>query len=303
MSIAMSFIIPMYNVAPYLQRCIDSILAQTISKEILLIDDGSTDETLNIALSYVRQYPFIHLVANQHQGVSSVRNMGLRLAKGEFVFFLDADDCLAPGLDLQAIYTQIETHYPEAVIVKGLLQIHLPAPFNTINTSRPVMTTLEPHSMMVVGSIAFTEHMVRTDNCFIHTGSYFIRRAFLREHSIYFHEQTAFMEDFQFLCDVFEYDKPIVEISTLFFYYMRRYGSSFPLMGSMEVFHKKAGFLAYLREAMAHTQRLKPYLRYLYQRQLQEYQYIYDVVSIEYKYAIQGHPELRQWLFILPDEP
>lgn len=89
-----SCIIPMYNVQEYIVRCAQSVLNQSYKNvEIIIVDDGSKDESLDI----LRDSPFfdqIRLISKENGGVSSARNVGLRKAKGEFIFFLDADDYL-----------------------------------------------------------------------------------------------------------------------------------------------------------------------------------------------------------------
>lgn len=89
-----SFIVPLYNVESYLEECLDSLLRQTISKEIILIDDGSTDNSLNIALRYAKQYHFITVIHQQNKGQSAARNLGINIAKGEYISFVDSDDTL-----------------------------------------------------------------------------------------------------------------------------------------------------------------------------------------------------------------
>jgi glycosyltransferase involved in cell wall biosynthesis len=91
---AVSVIIPTYNNATYLPQTIESVLAQTLADyEIVVIDDGSVDETVDVLRPYHHQ---IRYFCQQNQGVSAARNHGLRLAKGEFVLFLDGDDLLLP---------------------------------------------------------------------------------------------------------------------------------------------------------------------------------------------------------------
>lgn len=94
MTPSISFIVPIFQVQHYLHECIESLLAQSISKEIILIDDGSTDDSLSIALAYARQYPFITVVHSTNQGLSAARNKGICLARGEYLHFVDADDYL-----------------------------------------------------------------------------------------------------------------------------------------------------------------------------------------------------------------
>lgn len=92
-----SVIIPVYNVAPYLQRCVDSVLRQTYEdKEIILVDDGSTDESGRICDNYEAQYPQIRVLHKKNGGLASARNAGLDIATGEYIEFVDSDDWIAP---------------------------------------------------------------------------------------------------------------------------------------------------------------------------------------------------------------
>lgn len=90
-----SIIIPVYNVEKYLKKCIDSILNQTYQKlEIILIDDGSTDKSALICDLYERADSRIIVKHTSNMGQSAARNIGLRLATGDFIGFVDADDYL-----------------------------------------------------------------------------------------------------------------------------------------------------------------------------------------------------------------
>lgn len=90
--ILISVIVPAYNVEYYIQRCLDSLKCQTHRNlEILVIDDGSSDNTLRIAKSYTPDKRF-HVFTQEHRGVSSARNHGLEMATGEYFMFVDGDD-------------------------------------------------------------------------------------------------------------------------------------------------------------------------------------------------------------------
>lgn len=94
-----SFIVPIYNVEPYIQDCIESILKQKgCSFEIVLINDGSTDRSEKICKKYAEKYSNIKFVNQRNQGVSVARNEGLKYSCGEWVFFVDADDTISPKL-------------------------------------------------------------------------------------------------------------------------------------------------------------------------------------------------------------
>jgi glycosyltransferase involved in cell wall biosynthesis len=92
-----SIIIPIYNSEKHLAQCIESAIAQTWAcKEIILVDDGSTDNSYAIAQKYTGKSN-IKLLRQANQGASAARNMGLKEAKGEYIQFLDADDLLSPN--------------------------------------------------------------------------------------------------------------------------------------------------------------------------------------------------------------
>ena len=93
-----SIIVPIYNVERYLQSCIDSILVQTYKDfELILVDDGSPDQSGVICDKYAAQDPRIQVIHKQNQGLGMARNTGLEHATGEFVCFVDSDDWIEPN--------------------------------------------------------------------------------------------------------------------------------------------------------------------------------------------------------------
>lgn len=95
--IKISVIIPVYNVAAYLPRCLDSVVGQTYGNlEIILVDDGSTDGGGAICDSYAAEDGRITVIHQKNQGLSAARNTGLQYAAGEFVGFVDSDDWIEP---------------------------------------------------------------------------------------------------------------------------------------------------------------------------------------------------------------
>ena len=134
-----SVIVPVYNVAPYLKRCLDSLIGQTLHElEIILIDDGSTDASGNSCDAYAKTDNRIQVVHQQNAGLSQARNKGIKLARAPYLMFVDSDDwvekdfCLLP-------YTLASAHDADLVI------------FNAYNGDRP-------------NRYAFLSHMA--DTCF-----------------------------------------------------------------------------------------------------------------------------------------
>lgn len=124
-----SIIVPIYNVAPYLRKCVDSLLAQDIADyEIILVDDGSTDDSGAIADEIVREAigngqwaidnetncqspiahsPTLRVIHQSNAGLSAARNTGIAVAQGDYIMFVDSDDYLQPNT-LGALLKQVE---------------------------------------------------------------------------------------------------------------------------------------------------------------------------------------------------
>jgi len=95
---AISVIVPIYNVGEYLYRCLSSLACQTFKNyEVIMINDGSTDDSPEIAKGFSDNFINFNLVQNKNKGVSSARNLGVSLAGGEYIAFVDSDDYIDPN--------------------------------------------------------------------------------------------------------------------------------------------------------------------------------------------------------------
>ena len=96
----LSTIIPIYNVEPYIGRCIESILSQITesvdSVEVIMVNDGTQDGSMDIVKLQISGSPFVTVINQENKGLSCARNAGLDLAKGKYVWFVDSDDWLLP---------------------------------------------------------------------------------------------------------------------------------------------------------------------------------------------------------------
>jgi len=108
LSHSISVVIPTYNYAGYIGRAIDSVLTQQSECEIIIVDDGSTDNTRDVVARYGDDVIYVY---QNNAGVSAARNRGVSVATGEYIVFLDSDDCLLPGV-IQLLKEQVE-RYPD----------------------------------------------------------------------------------------------------------------------------------------------------------------------------------------------
>ena len=99
-----SVVVPVYNTENYIRKCVESIINQhNVSTEIILVDDGSTDSSGKICEEYAYKYPYIYTVHIENSGPATAKNVGLKLAKGDYVSFTDSDDELEPTMFYEMI--------------------------------------------------------------------------------------------------------------------------------------------------------------------------------------------------------
>ena len=109
--VKVSVIIPCYNVAKYLGQCLDSVLKQTFQDfEVLCVNDGSTDNSLEIAKKYKKEDKRINIVDIENNGVGNARNVGIKGATGRYITFLDADDYIEHNMYEKIIKKMEETN-------------------------------------------------------------------------------------------------------------------------------------------------------------------------------------------------
>jgi len=150
-----SIIVPIYNAERYLPACIESVQAQTINEwQLLLINDGSTDGSLDIAQAYAANDKRITVIAAQHGGQSAARNLGMMHIEGEFVAFVDADDTIEPNwaeVHLQAIegVDYVQSGYNETKIPRHRYQFTSPC--------------MRLYRSKAIDGLRFTEGMIYED--------------------------------------------------------------------------------------------------------------------------------------------
>lgn len=110
-----SIIIPVYNTAQYIRDCLESACEQTLDEiEIIIINDGSTDNSEKIIQEFCRKDKRITYIKQENQGVSAARNQGIDIAQGEYIFFFDSDDIMA-GNFIEELYKSAKTNVSDIV--------------------------------------------------------------------------------------------------------------------------------------------------------------------------------------------
>ena len=177
----LSIIIPCYNIASYIERAVDSILSQSFQDwEIILINDGSTDNTLDYLKILAAKDNRIQVISQENRGVSVARNVGLANAHGDWILFVDGDDWIESGI-LSVLQT-VDLSSVD-ILVLGFI-IHK---FNGMSIQYlPPIDSRDMFIKYVLGSR-------------LHLGGIFFRRSFLIESDLCFDEQTYYGEDKEFM--------------------------------------------------------------------------------------------------------
>ena len=208
-----SVIIPVYNVENYLSRCIDSLLAQNyVDLEILLIDNGSKDQSGQICEDYAAQFSNITAYHIPNKGVGSARNFGLSKAKGEFIRFVDADDYLVGNL-FSDVESQLDSQLDLLVfsyynsIEKNLSEI---------DRSAKILPTEGKKDKS--DFIALFQELWLTDMMYTVWNKIY-RKEFLEEHQIVF-ESYELGEDVRFNLNVYQHVNAVLLVKSGYYVYV-----------------------------------------------------------------------------------
>lgn len=126
-----SVIVPVYNVEPYLEECLDSICNQTLREiEILCVNDGSTDESPSILAQYAERDCRIQILHQENQGLSAARNAGVRMSCGQYLYFCDSDDYIERDA-LQYLYAMAEQYEAQLIFFN-----HIPFADDGVDSQR-----------------------------------------------------------------------------------------------------------------------------------------------------------------------
>ncbi len=206
-----SFVIPVYNTGAYLQRCIDSILLQDVDNgayEIIIINDGSTDNSEAIIDELALNNTYIKVIRSANEGLGASRNKGIRQSRGKYIFFLDPDDYILPGSlnrlmdiaqagDSDIIGFNWQEAYPDGKI---------------LSKKRKNIKYNDP----VTGAEYLSKHNLSAGVCF-----YLYSGSLLRDTPIWMPE-GIFHEDEFFLPVVFTFARQILFIEHLVYVYYQR---------------------------------------------------------------------------------
>ena len=185
-----SLILPVYNVENYLSKCIKSCLCQDIpydDYEIIVVIDGSPDNSLEIAQRYAKDYANIKIIERENGGLSAARNSGLKIAKGEYIWFIDSDDFIETNI-LSQMYETLSVDQLDCLWVK----------WKQMNEKNVILRQYTPYIKKQVFQImSGLDFMSSVLSNHLYAWSFIYNRSFLCKNNLTFTE-GMFYEDTDF---------------------------------------------------------------------------------------------------------
>lgn len=206
----LSIVIPAYNSASYIKKCVDSVLSVPLEKEVIIINDGSTDNTMEVLEEY-QNIPNVLIVNQENRGVAYARNLGIKMAKGDYISFMDSDDFI----DVQK-YTSFVSQVGEKELVIGSANFV----YHNVNEGDKIYYRSE--ALKNQGLVSGAEHFSVAEKTKCYFGSmcfYVFRRDFLLKNHLVCDEKVATYEDAIFMVQALALADKVQYFDEDFYYY------------------------------------------------------------------------------------
>ncbi len=216
MNPTVSIIVPVYNAQEYLRRCIESILNQEYTDfELLLSDDGSTDMSGSICDEYAARDARVRVIHKENSGVSDTRNRAMRLAKGEYLQFVDSDDWLTP--DATRLLVRAAQEQDCDLVISDFYRVVGERVSHKGDIEEDRVLTQEEFAACMMENPADFYYGVLWNKLY--------RRDLVEEHRLRMDVEISWCEDFMFNLEYIRYAKRFYALRTPIYYYVKRKGS------------------------------------------------------------------------------
>lgn len=240
-----SIIVPVYKAEKYLNRCISSILNQTMSDfELIIVNDGSPDNSLTIAESYAKEDDRVIVLSDINRGVSAARNAGLKIASGKYIGFVDADDWIYPEMYEQLSF-YLEKYNADSAVCGYYRESVKRVPYRVTNKCK-VLSEAEIHQQVLPGFVHGLPNVVKSSVC-----NKLYSAELLKKSGALFPIDLKLAEDLEFNRKVLPQAKRIVLLPHLLYNYNalnKRATRSAIKDYHMVYLEKRARSIQYLRE-------------------------------------------------------
>ena len=274
----LSIIVPVYNASLYLAECVKGVVRQSYPHwELLLIDDGSTDDSLGICEAYSKKDTRIKSIHKQNSGVSATRNLGLDLARGEYIIFLDADDYWCDNTVLEKLLYAAENYKLD--VVRGAYR-----PVTAVGEYLPKQAEHKGRlelAHQVLDSASFIKDIMH--------GEFFLVLSLIRKSTINklrLNEGQIFLEDMRFYVQLLQNNLRCMYLPLCFYAY-RRNSNSVSYQFNTKKLYDSFSMCSFFHECALNvsSQALKTYYNYY---SVMMYRWTLETISLD------GYYEKRQ---------
>lgn len=207
-----SVVIPIYNTQKYLERCLQSIVDQRgISKEIILVDDGSTDASANICDNYAKRYSFVKAIHISNSGPATAKNVGFRQAIGDYVVFIDSDDKVCEGMFSKML--SLAYRHDADIVCCNYIQIDEEGNISHVEAS---------YKDYVLNTEEGLKHLLMKDKIYSQCWTKIYKRQMLEEHAIINVDGLKTDEDFIYNLYAFVHSNTVCIIDEPLYIYTHR---------------------------------------------------------------------------------
>jgi glycosyltransferase involved in cell wall biosynthesis len=207
-----SIIVPVYNAEKHLKECLDSIINQTLKEiQIIIINDGSTDNSKEIILDYVRKDSRVTFIDSENEGVSATRNKGIEKAIGKFIGFVDSDDYVATNM-YQQLY-DIAEGYNASMAICNVIQLIDNEAFQKRLQLKSESFLTSDKSCTVLNFLNFKYDSANWNKIYA--------SQIVKENELRFHKDLAIWEDLLFNLQFIAYANKITTLSEGLYYYRK----------------------------------------------------------------------------------
>lgn len=211
-----SLVVPVYNMERYLDRCMNALLTQRGDYEVIMVDDGSIDDSAKMCNQYALKYPeVVHVIHKRNGGLSSARNAGMEVARGEFVVFPDPDDWVEAGY--VSTFLELQKKYDADLVGVGYF----------IDYENERQSVNEGQKLKVMGAREAQRSLFYTPSMGGFAWNKLFRMDIIRKHKLRFLDDVGTTEDLDFVFRYLRYcDKIVFSPEAQTYHYYQRPGAA-----------------------------------------------------------------------------
>lgn len=215
-----SIIIPVYNAERYIEKCLKSIINQTLTEiEVIIINDGSHDKSLEICENYANQDPRIRIIDKENQGVSIARNKGIEEAKGKYIMFIDADDWIENNA-CEILYSEIKQNSADLCFCNHIIEYNDRVKKVKFYDENSMILKDDIRRKIILPLIEENQNKIHEKASFRSPWGKLFKKSIIIDNNIRFNKELSIGEDFIFNLEYLSKSEKVVMSDNYLYHYL-----------------------------------------------------------------------------------